>query len=141
MAIQCSESTTTGSSGSRMPPISTDAPPSSTRSLRNGAKSIYVGSCPMQTYASRLRSAHIVVGFSAAFFAITGWIASRKPFWTDELHVVNLASLPTIFQMWDSLLARPDAMPPLVHLLTYSVRRTVGLNHLTARLPAMAGYW
>lgn len=90
---------------------------------------------------NRLRAAYAIVGFSLVFFSITGWLANRKPFWTDELHVVNSASLPTVGQMWSSLLARPDAMPPLVHLLTHLVHRTVGLNHLTARLPAMAGYW
>jgi hypothetical protein len=90
---------------------------------------------------NRVRTAYVVVGFSLVFFSMTGWLASRKPFWTDELHVVNSASVSTVAEVWSSLVARPDAMPPLVHLLTHFVYRTLGLNHLTARLPAMAGYW
>ena len=49
---------------------------------------------------NRLRAAYAIVGFSLVFFLITGWLANRKPFWTDELHVVNSASLPTVGQMW-----------------------------------------
>ena len=83
----------------------------------------------------------IVLAFSVEFLGVTSWLASRKPFWTDELHVVNLATAPGLDRLFAELLVRPDAMPPLVYYMTYFIGHAWSINHLTARLPAIFGFW
>lgn len=90
---------------------------------------------------SRGQSRWLVAAFSLEFFLVAGWLAAHKPFWTDELHVIHLAMLPSLSQMSTAMLMRPDAMPPLIYELTFWIGRITKLNEFTARLPPIGGVW
>lgn len=83
----------------------------------------------------------VLVGFTIVFWWIEFARAATKPFWHDEIYTVVLASLPSLRDMWTAQLSGLDLMPPLNAFLTHLVARTIGLNHISARLPAMFGIW
>ena len=73
----------------------------------------------------------------AAGAAIRAW---SKPFWYDEIVTLITARMPN----WTATLraaAACDASPPLPHLATHFCIRWFGENEITARIPAMIGFW
>jgi hypothetical protein len=79
--------------------------------------------------------------FSVLFFLATGFLASRKALWSDEILTLAAAELPSVSDVWRALQDSADAMPPLTHVLTHLCERCFGTSHLTARLPAIVGFW
>ncbi|MGH7786420.1 MAG: ArnT family glycosyltransferase [Candidatus Binatia bacterium] len=79
--------------------------------------------------------------FTVTYFAATYNLAAQKPFWFDELLTYNIAAMPTAGDVWRAWLQADDAMPPLVHFATHLSGSTLGFSHVTARLPAMVGFW
>ncbi|HSP96974.1 MAG TPA: glycosyltransferase family 39 protein, partial [Candidatus Dormibacteraeota bacterium] len=88
----------------------------------------------------RYLSLFIVGLFTIAYFAATCALASLKPFSLDELDVFEIAQLPTA-DIWRAWFESGDGMPPMVHFATHLVGSALGLSHITARLPAMVGFW
>src|SRR4051812_10789542 len=76
-------------------------------------------------------SAVLLTGFTLAFFTVGCWMAGRKAFWTDELYLFHISSRPSLGELWDGLLERPDALPPLTYYLTYFLGHAFGFNHVT----------
>ena len=66
--------------------------------------------------------------------------AAGKPFWFDEIITLIAAKSPDLATTWKAAMAT-DANPPLPHLLTHLSIRWFGLNEITARLHALAGFW
>jgi hypothetical protein len=91
---------------------------------------------------SHPRLAAAMVGlFTTAYFAATCWMALLKPFSFDELTTYNIARQPTATGVWRAWLEAGDAMPPVVHFATRLAGSLLGFSHITARLPAMLGFW
>jgi 4-amino-4-deoxy-L-arabinose transferase-like glycosyltransferase len=66
--------------------------------------------------------------------------AGGRPFWYDEIFTLIAAKSPDLATTWKVAVAT-DANPPLPHLLTHISIRLFGLNEVSARLPAIAGFW
>ncbi|MBM3777299.1 MAG: hypothetical protein FJW23_03535 [Acidimicrobiia bacterium] len=81
----------------------------------------------------------LVMLFSIAYAGATGYRASRKLFWFDELYTVYLSRLPDLDSLWRVLLDGVDFNPPLFYLLTKLSGSLVGESHLGARLPEIVG--
>ncbi len=85
------------------------------------------------------------VAFLLLFTAIylIGRISSNlyEPFWFDEIINYNLASLPSIGQIWPLIGKGIELNPPLPFWLTWMVHHTWGGGEAITRLPAVVGYW
>jgi len=72
----------------------------------------------------------------AAFLRI--WNLGTRPFDGDEGVVLKIASEPSLKSVFHA--AAADIHPPLVHWVTFLVKRTVGLSEFSVRFfPALAG--
>ena len=79
--------------------------------------------------------------FTTAYFAATSTLASLKPLWFDELLTYNIARQPTAGAVWMAWLEASEQIPPVVHFATHLSGSMLGFSHITARLPAMVGFW
>jgi len=66
--------------------------------------------------------------------------AAARPFWYDEIITLVAARATNLGECLKAALVI-DANPPLPHLATHLAIRWFGLTEVTARLPAMAGFW
>jgi Dolichyl-phosphate-mannose-protein mannosyltransferase len=66
--------------------------------------------------------------------------AAGRPFWYDEVITLIAAKAPDLGTTWKAAVVT-DANPPLPHLLTHLAISWFGLNEITARIPAIAGFW
>jgi 4-amino-4-deoxy-L-arabinose transferase-like glycosyltransferase len=66
--------------------------------------------------------------------------AGGRPFWYDEIYTLIAAQSPDVATTWKVAVAT-DANPPLPHVLTHISIRLFGLNEVSARLPAIVGFW
>jgi hypothetical protein len=88
------------------------------------------------------RGALAIVGlFTVAYFAATCALAALRPLGFDELTTHNIARLPTAGAVWRAWFESGDGMPPVIHLATHLIGSALGFSHVTARLPAMLGFW
>jgi hypothetical protein len=84
---------------------------------------------------------YLLIGLFTAIYALGAVArASGKPFWYDEVITLIAARAPDLASVWKVTLA-VDANPPLPHLLTHLSIRWFGLNEVSARLPAIVGFW
>jgi hypothetical protein len=87
------------------------------------------------------RRKYLVLAAITLVFAIgAAGRAAARPFWYDEIITLITARAPSL----GAVLAASrvtDANPPLPHLATHLAIRWFGLSEVTARLPAMAGFW
>jgi hypothetical protein len=93
---------------------------------------------------ARLLERHPIVAwtaFSAFYFGVTFWLASRRPFWFDELVTLNICRLGSMAEIWQAFNEAADSMPRLLHLLTRSSLAIFGENHISPRLPGIVGVW
>ena len=67
--------------------------------------------------------------------------ASAKAFTHDEIITLIVSGLPTIRVMWRAHLDAADLAPPLNSIATHLVAAVFGVGRISARLPALAGYW
>jgi len=78
--------------------------------------------------------------FTVIYLVPTLWLAKYKLMWDDEFFTLYLAR-----GGWHSLMAGlatgADQHPPPFYYLTYGIFRTLGMSHITLRLPAIVGFW
>lgn len=82
----------------------------------------------------------LLILLTAIYLAGTAGRAAGRPFWYDEVITLIAAKSPDLATTWRAAIAT-DANPPLPHLLTHISIRWFGLNQVSARLPAIAGFW
>jgi hypothetical protein len=82
----------------------------------------------------------IISALTAVYFAGAILHARGKPFWFDEIVTVVAARSPDIATTW-RVARQVDANPPLPHILSHLSLRLPGPAEVTARLPAMVGFW
>ena len=82
----------------------------------------------------------LLILFTAIYLPCAIGRAGGRPFWYDEVITLIAAKAPDLATAWKAAMAT-DANPPLPHLLTHLSIRWFGLNEVTARLPAIAGFW
>jgi hypothetical protein len=82
----------------------------------------------------------VYTAFTVLYLVPTLWLASGKLVWDDEFFTLYLARTG-----WRSLLAAlatgADQHPPPFYYLTHWVLQFFGMNHITLRLTAIAGFW
>jgi hypothetical protein len=83
----------------------------------------------------------IVLFFSALYFPAAFVYALRKPLWYDELFTFYIAQLPTLHDIWLTLLDATDPAPPATHLLARAAMMVLGTGHIAVRLPQIVGLW
>jgi hypothetical protein len=83
----------------------------------------------------------VVLSFSALYFPGVIVNASRKPFWSDELFTFYISQLPTLHDIWLTLLDATDPAPPGNYLLTRAAMMALGTGHVAVRFPQMVGLW
>lgn len=79
--------------------------------------------------------------FSLVYFGTAVWLASKKPFWYDELVTLNICRLESLHEIWAAFRDAADAMPPLLHLATRASIAMFGENEVAPRLPGILGVW
>lgn len=82
----------------------------------------------------------ILALFSFLYLIATGYRASRKAFWFDEIFTVYISRLQDIHDIWSALKHGVDFNPPMFYLLTKTGEKLVGSGHLGARLPEIVGF-
>jgi hypothetical protein len=78
--------------------------------------------------------------FSLIFLAGTGSRAWLRPLWFDELLAFNVASQPTLRDIWSALRTGVDLHPPLHHVLSHFSMLAAGAGPWGLRLPALVGF-
>ena len=86
------------------------------------------------------RKYFVLILLTLMYLAGTMGRAAGRPFWYDEVITLIAAKSPDLATTWRAALGT-DANPPLPHLLTHLSIRWFGLNEVSARLPAIAGFW
>lgn len=66
--------------------------------------------------------------------------AASRPFWYDEVITLIVAKSPDLATTWKAAL-ECDANPPLPHLLTHLSIGWFGVGEISARAPAIVGFW
>jgi mannosyltransferase len=79
------------------------------------------------------------IGAAAAYFAITGLIAARRPFWNDELFTYYIAMRPSLRDVWSFLLTGAEQLPLLFYIVTRADISIFGSSEFALRLPALIG--
>jgi 4-amino-4-deoxy-L-arabinose transferase-like glycosyltransferase len=77
--------------------------------------------------------------FSFCYFLRVLPVAIR-PLWYDELLTYNVATLPSVAQVWPKLVEGADLNPPLFHWITWLSMSLLGPSEFALRLPAMLGF-
>jgi hypothetical protein len=78
--------------------------------------------------------------FSVVYFAGTGFHASRRPLWADEVLTAWMTRL-NLRDLWSALGVGADIEPPLFHLITRAFTGLFGESLLALRLPSILGGW
>jgi hypothetical protein len=82
----------------------------------------------------------VYAAFTVLYLVPTLWLARGKLMWDDEFFTLYLAR-----GGWRSLLTAlatgGDQHPPPFYYLTHWVLQLFGMNHITLRLTAIAGFW
>ena len=86
------------------------------------------------------RKYFLLILLTTLYLAGTIGRAGGRPFWYDEVFTLIAAKSPDLATTWRVATAI-DTNPPLPHLLTHIAIRCFGLNEVSARVPAMAGFW
>lgn len=79
--------------------------------------------------------------FTLLYLWIVVPVAETKPLWDDEFFTLYISSAPGFAGIWSALATGADQHPPLFFLLHQRILSLLGVNHLTLRLPAIAGVW
>jgi Dolichyl-phosphate-mannose-protein mannosyltransferase len=74
-----------------------------------------------------------LIGF---FLFSSLWIASRRPFWYDEINTVLVARLADCATIWRALAHAVDVLPASYFMLVRLFDRTFGPTELAARIPS-----
>jgi hypothetical protein len=67
-------------------------------------------------------------------------LASRKPFWYDELLTLRFSTLQPFSRFWTALQTGADGMPVGYYLIVRLVNTLSGNAHVILRLPSIIGY-
>ena len=79
--------------------------------------------------------------FSACYFLITCYLASRKLFWFDELFTVYISRLHGLSAVWGALMKGVDFNPPLLYAFTQLSESVFGEGQIATRLPEIISFW
>ncbi len=82
----------------------------------------------------------LLVVFLLSYLAATGYRATRKTLWYDEIFTATLSRLPDWSSLWGALMQGVDFNPPLFYLLTHGAERLAGAGPLGVRLPEVIGF-
>jgi hypothetical protein len=82
----------------------------------------------------------VLILLTVVYLAGAVQFARSKPFWYDEIITLFAAGQPDVPAIWNAV-EHVDINPPLPHLLTHFSIQWWGKNEVTARIPAMAGFW
>jgi hypothetical protein len=82
----------------------------------------------------------VLLAFTAIYLLGAVLHAHSKPFWYDEIITVMVARTPDLPTAWRAAL-ESEAMPPLSFALTHLCVRWFGVNEVSARMPAILGFW
>lgn len=93
-------------------------------------------------FAGRLErnSGSLLFVFSLLYLLGTGYIASRKFLWADEVLTSYMARL-SVANLWPAFASGVDIEPPLFHLITRAFTSVFGQSPLSLRMPAILGGW
>jgi hypothetical protein len=86
------------------------------------------------------RQRPILCALTILYLLGAGLHARSKPFWYDEVVTLAIANSPNLATAWKAALAC-DAAPPLPHLMTHLCVRWFGAGEISARIPAIIGFW
>ena len=86
--------------------------------------------------AGNIWSLGFAIVLAAFYLATSIYIASRRPFWFDEVFVFRIAHVPSIAMMWTALGHAADTMPPGYHLIMRLWTRLFGYGEVSLRLPS-----
>ena len=78
--------------------------------------------------------------FTLLYLLGTGYIASRKFLWADEVVTSYMARL-NLANLWPAFASGVDIEPPLFHLITRAFTSVFGQSPLALRMPAILGGW
>ena len=106
--------------------------PSPGSSLENDARQLAV--------RIQKRQRLILCAFTIFYLLGAGLHARSKPFWYDEVISLVIANSPNLSTTWKAALAC-DAAPPLPHLMAHLCVRWFGAGEISARIPAIIGFW
>jgi hypothetical protein len=85
--------------------------------------------------------APLALGGVAVLYVVgTAGRASQKLLWHDELFTLYLTRLPSVHDVFVTLAAGTDGVPPLFHLFTRLVGSWFGYGLVGIRLPSIAGF-
>jgi hypothetical protein len=82
----------------------------------------------------------LLAGFTTIYAINAAARAAARPFWYDEIITLIAANQ----RGWSAALKAAqatDVNPPLPHMATHLAIRWFGLSEITARVPAMVGFW
>jgi hypothetical protein len=82
----------------------------------------------------------VLVLFSAVLLILSMALAARVELWHDEIFTLNLASVPSVSDIWSALATGTDLNPPLFYLLTRASQYLFGSGVVATRLPSAIGF-
>lgn len=85
-------------------------------------------------------AAWVLCGLSLLYLGWTGFLASHKLMWNDELYTYYIAMLPSVPDIWHALMTGAEQIPPAFHLLTRGVLQLVGVSPISIRIPEIVGF-
>ena len=83
----------------------------------------------------------VILPYSASLIAMTGYIATRRHLWFDEILTYYVATLPNAKAIWHALVLALDGQPPVFYLPAHYASRIFGNSEFVLRLPSVIAYW
>src|SRR5947209_19065616 len=113
------------------------------RRLRRFVADLKIFSKRAQISFARLNRTPFVVlcCFTLPYWVITLLLAKTKPFWYDELLTFYISRLPTLADVWRTLLSGAEEQPPLFFISTRAVAAALGHSRHSIRIPEIFGFW
>jgi hypothetical protein len=82
----------------------------------------------------------LLAGCGVLYAVVIGLIALRKPFENDELFTLNIATLPSMGDVWKALMSGGEQLPPFFYVVTRASLSLFGSSGLALRLPEVVGF-
>ena len=79
--------------------------------------------------------------FTVLYCIPTVYLARLKLFWDDEFFTLYLSRVRSWHDLLRALATGADQHPPSFYYFTHLVMAVFGSSHVTARLPAIVGFW
>lgn len=82
-----------------------------------------------------------LVIYSLFLLGVTGFIASRRHLWFDEIDTFFIGTLPSLQAIWQALLRATDGQPLGFYIPVHLSHLLFGSSNLTLRLCAVIPFW